>query len=72
MALLGTQIHVGHYVRWQQYHLAGLFTSGIAQCELEQAPDVAAGGDGNAATAEISSVCQSMLPIMPRSWGWTR
>lgn len=37
MALPGTQIHVGHYVRWQQYHLEGLFTSGIAQCELERA-----------------------------------
>lgn len=37
MALPGTRVHAAHYVRWQQYHLEGLFTSGISQCELEQA-----------------------------------
>lgn len=37
MVLPGTKINFGNYVRWQQYHLEGLFTSNIAQCEVEHA-----------------------------------
>lgn len=37
MVLPSTKINFGHYVRWQQYHLEGLFTRDIAQCEVEHA-----------------------------------
>lgn len=37
MVLPGTKINFGNYIRWQQYHLEGLFTSDIAQCEMEHA-----------------------------------